>query len=156
MVALANDMIDAQGDWLSVTLARSAPVCYDAFCDLERTPEWLTILCSAVVIDRDRHDRPLRVAYLCRLDRATIGYTLTYRYEPDERRIAWSTSPSSSIIVRGSAHFQELSARSCLMTYALDLTLPERMPQFEDKGFSYHAASAVIGDFRDFVVRKLP
>ena len=156
MVALALPEVfafDVETDWLSVTLPRSAEFCYQRFCDLERIPEWLTIIRSATVTDREITDRPKAVAFLCSLHRATVGYTLEYSYHDRERRIAWTTPRRASLRVRGFAHFQELGPRACLMTYALDLALGKGMPRFEDGAFAAHATSASMNDFRDFVLR---
>ena len=159
MVALAlpdrKDHFDIDADWLSVTLPRAADECYDLFCDLERIPEWLSIVRTAVVTDRAEDDRPSSVAFLCSLHRATVGYTLDYLYQDDERRIAWTTPRRSSLRVRGFAHFQELGARACLMTYSLDLAFGRSMPRFDDAAFAAHATSATLNDFRDFVLRDL-
>ena len=160
MVALAvselPDLMDTRGDWLTVTLPRSAEDCYELFCNIERTPDWLTILRSAVVTERDAEGRPSRVAYLCRLRRATIGYTLAYSYNPDDHRVSWTTPPRSSIVVTGSAQFQALGARACLLTYSLDLAMGGGAPDFADTSFRLHATSATLGDFRDFIVRAIP
>lgn len=160
MVALAlmdmPEMIETKGDWLTVSLPRSADLCYDAFCDIEKTPEWLSIVRTAVVTERDARGRARRVAFLCRLARATIGYSLTYSYWPGHRRVAWTTSVNSQIVVNGSAHFQPLSPSACLLTYSLDLALGSGLPEFDDTSFRLHATSATLGDFREFVVRTLP
>jgi uncharacterized membrane protein len=162
MVALASaelnemDPFDVEGDWLSVALPRPADECFDLFSDIERTPEWLTIVRCAVVTERDPVDRPKKVAFLCSLHRATVGYTLAYRYRSSDRRIAWSTPRRSSLKVRGFVQFQEMSSQACLMTYCLDLAFGRGLPRFDDDAFAAHATSASMHDFRDFVMRTLP
>jgi uncharacterized membrane protein len=142
------------GDWLSVTLPRSADHCYALFSDVARTPEWLSILRSATVTERDHRGRPRAVAFLCSLRRASVGYTLSYKFAPAERRVSWTTRPRSSWRVRGAAHFQPLSAGSCLMTYGLDLSFGGGALHFDDASFSSHPTSATLADFRDFVLRQ--
>jgi ribosome-associated toxin RatA of RatAB toxin-antitoxin module len=155
MVAVAPvRSFESPGDWLSVTLPRSAERCYALFSDVERTPEWLPILRSATVTERDPRGRPQHVAFLCRLSRATVGYTLAYRFAPAERRVSWTTRPRASLRVRGTAHFQPLGAASCMVTYGLDLALGGGAPRFEDAAFSSHATSASLAEFRDFVLRQ--
>jgi uncharacterized membrane protein len=161
MVAIAaehvlEDRFDADADWLSVALPRPADECYGLFADVERVPEWLSIVRCAVVTERDVVARPRKVAFLCSLHRATVGYTLTYRFRSSERRVEWSTPRRSSLRVRGSVHFQPLSSASCLMTYSLDLAFGRGLPRFDDAGFAAHATSATMHDFRDFVMRALP
>lgn len=159
MVALAvpelKDRFQVDADWLSVTLPREADECYALFCDLERIPEWLSIVRSSVVTDRDLVDRPSSVAFLCSLHRATVGYTLDYQYGDEERRLAWTTPGRSSLRVRGFAQFQELGPDACLMTYCLDLAFGKGMPNFDDAAFAAHATSATLSDFRDFVLRTV-
>jgi uncharacterized membrane protein len=142
------------GDWLSVTLPRSADSCYSLFSDVARTPEWLSILRSATVTERDHRGRPRAVAFLCSLRRASVGYTLSYKFVRAERRVTWTTRPRSSLRVRGAAHFQPLGPSSCLMTYGLDLSFGGGALHFDDVAFSSHPTSATLADFRDFVLRQ--
>jgi hypothetical protein len=145
----------APGDWLTVSLPRPAESCYELFCDVERVPEWLPILASAVVTERDSRGRARRVAFQASLDRATIGYSLTYRYVPEELRVTWSTSPRSSTIVRGLASFQDVAPHACLMTYGLDFRLGPGLPPVAEPTHAHHASSATLADFREFALRML-
>jgi hypothetical protein len=94
------------------------------------------------------------VAFLCSLQRASVGYTLTYEFAAAERRVSWTTRPRASLRVRGTAHFQPLGPASCLMTYGLDLSFGGREPRFDDDAYASHATSAILADFRDFVLRQ--
>lgn len=141
-------------NYLSIALARPADQCFALFCDVERIPEWLAVVRSSVVTARDTRGRATQVAFLARLEHATIGYTCRYRYHQKDRRTAWSTPESSRITVRGFAQFQPLGDRACMMTYGLNLDLPG-LPGWSDPFFAGHAASASLSDFRDFVSRAL-
>jgi hypothetical protein len=152
MVALAEN---PAGDWLTVALPRSADACYALFCAVERTPEWLSVVHSAVIVEREADGRARKVAFLASLRRASIGYSCSYRYHAVERRVSWATSSRSSIVVRGMAQFHELSERSCLVTYCLDLRVGRGLPPFADSTFAAHASSAALADFRDFATRTL-
>lgn len=149
--------ITPSSSYLSVALPRLADDCYALFCDVERIPEWLKVVRSAVVTTRDLKHRARDVAFLARLERATVGYTCRYRYHAAERRLAWATSRDSSICVQGFAQFTPLGDKACLMTYSLDLDLGEAgaLPNWSDPMFEGHAASATMSDFRDFVMRAL-
>jgi ribosome-associated toxin RatA of RatAB toxin-antitoxin module len=141
---------------LSTALPRAADDCYALFCDVERIPAWLTVVRSAVVTRRDALERAADVAFLARLERATVGYTCSYEYQPAHRRVVWSTREDASIRVAGFAQFAPLGARACLMTYALDLDLGSSgLPTWSDPLFEGHAASASLSDFRDYVLRVL-
>ena len=141
-------------EWLTVALPRQADQCYELFCNVERIPEWLQVVRTAVVRKRDRLNRAREVSFLARLERATIGYTLTYAYRSGERWLGWRTPDDSSITVAGFGQFSPLGERSCLMTYALTLEMGE-LPGWDDPMFQGHAASASLSDFRDYVIRTL-
>jgi ribosome-associated toxin RatA of RatAB toxin-antitoxin module len=156
MVALAVPAsFHAPGDWLTVALPRPADDCYELFCDVERAREWLPVLSSIHVSERDRAGRPARVAFQASLQRASIGYTCTYRYRGEERQVAWSTPQKSSIVVRGMAQFQPIADRACLMTYALELKVGKGLPAFADRSYANHPSSSTLAEFRDFVRRTL-
>jgi uncharacterized membrane protein len=142
-------------DWLSVTLPRPAGPCYELFCDVERVPQWLGVVRSAIVVARDAHGRPRDVSFLASLQRATVGYTCRYRYHVGERRVAWATRDDVSTRVRGFAQFQPLGELACLMTYALELDLGSALPGWADAQFAEHAPSSALADFRDFVTRMI-
>jgi len=157
MVALApTKAFQIPGDWLTVALSRPADDCYHLFCAVDRTPEWLPILATAVVTERDPEGRAKRVAFQARLRRATIGYSCLYRYRDDERRVAWGSLTKTSIAVRGLAQFQPIGPRACLMTYALDVRVARGLPPFANAAFAAHSSSATMSQFRDFARRALP
>src|SRR5262249_42204314 len=132
------------GDWLTIVLPRSADACYRLFCDVRRIPEWLPVVSTAVVTRRDADGRARRVAFQASLQRATLGYSCIYRYQAEERSIAWGTPTRGAIVVRGMAQFQPLAVDSCLMTYALELRLGRSLPTFADKSFASHASSTAL------------
>ncbi len=147
---------DVVPEVLTVALPRQAGACYDLFCDIERVPEWMSIVRSAAVTTRDRHGRPRDVAFLARLRGATIGYSLSYRYRSMDRWLGWSTPGTSSMTILGCAQFTPLGEKSCLMTYSLFLDLASGgVPSWGDPQFDNHAASTAMIDYRDFVMRTL-
>jgi uncharacterized membrane protein len=141
-------------NYQQIALTRPADPCYELFCDVERIPEWLAVVRSAMVTSRDARGRASEVAFLARLEHATIGYSCKYRYHTRDRRIAWRTPEGSRITIGGFAEFQPLGDKACMMTYSLDLDLPG-LPEWSDPFFAGHAASATLSDFRDYVTRAL-
>src|SRR5688572_21818934 len=141
-------------EWLTVALPRPADKCYELFCDIEKIPEWMQVVRSAVVRKRDRLNRVREVSFLARLERATVGYTLTYSYRSGERWLGWRTPDEASITMAGFGQFMPLGERSCLMTYALTMDLGQ-LPGWDDPMLSGHAPSASLSDFRDYVIRTL-
>ena len=85
---------------------------------------------------------------------ANLGYRVTYDYRPAELTVRWSTDDGSAIRVDGEARFAPLSPRACLMTYRLALELPVSRAQIE-RHYDGHAASAVVGDFREHLRRYI-
>jgi len=142
------------GELLCTTLPISADKAYDIFCDVEASPEWVSVVKSARVLGKNGHDRPLRAAFLARLQNGSIGYTLYYHHQESERLVTWATAPGSMTLVAGRAQFSPLGDRACLMHYQLQLELPpEALPPWEDPFFSGHATSVVMNDFRDYLSR---
>ncbi|MEZ4402074.1 MAG: hypothetical protein R3B06_18755 [Kofleriaceae bacterium] len=137
---------------VATTLPVRAEVAYEVFVDAGETPRWLAVVQSARVMARTAEGRPLEVAFRAAFDRATLGYTVRYAYRPEDRMVTWSTAPGSAICVAGEARFTALSARACLMTYRLELELPVSQAWIQSH-YDNHAASAVVGDFREHLRR---
>lgn len=138
----------------SATLGVSAQVAYEALADVSQTPRWLSVVRSARVAQSDAEGRPLHVAFLAQLDRATIGYTLSYRWDPGAFAVSWSTPAGASVVVAGEAVFTPLSARACLFHYRLTLHAPFT-PDWS-ASFAGNAAACVVSDFREYLRRLAP
>lgn len=65
---------------LTTAIKRPARLCYELFCEASRIPEWVTVVRSAHVNERNHRGRPLNVTFLAQLERATVGYRLHYEY----------------------------------------------------------------------------
>jgi len=140
---------------LTTTLPISADSAYLLFTDIKAIPEWLSVIRSVRILEHTRDHRAARAAFLGRLEGASIGYTLDYRYWDDERMLAWSTTPTASTQVAGRASFQSLTPKTCLFTYQLEVELPSgALPKWADPHFEGHPTSAAISDFREYVARK--
>jgi uncharacterized membrane protein len=151
------DRTDPQIEILTTTLPVSAQRAFELFCDLRRAPEWVSVVRSVQILAEDSRGYATRVAFLAVLERATIGYTLSYRPNPDKLAVSWESEPGGSVIVRGRAEFSALGPKASMMHYQLQLDVPVgTLPAWGDPFFDGHAASAVLGDFRDFVHRSKP
>ena len=137
---------------VSVTLPVAAADTFEVFADAGETPRWLRVVQAAHVLDRTPDGRPLTVSFRAAFDRATIGYVVRYRYDQGALTIRWATRRSAAIRVEGEARFTALSARASLMTYRLSLELPVSQDWLE-RHYDGHAASAVVGDFREHLRR---
>jgi uncharacterized membrane protein len=137
---------------VSATLPAGAGTAFEAFADIAQTPRWLSVVQSARVVRFDPTGRPLTVAFLARLERATIGYSLTYRFDPTDLAITWSTPDGASVRIAGDVRFKPLSARACLMHYRLSLEMPFET-EWSNASFGGHAAAAVASEFREHLRR---
>ena len=152
-----EEVTDPEINIQSTTLQVNAQCAFNLFCDLWRVPEWVSIIRSVQVLSRDHLGYPTRAAFLADLERGAVGYTLHYQPRPRELTVTWDSDPSSSVIVRGRAHFAPLGERASMLHYELQLDLPAgSLPMWSDPFFEGHAASTVLGDFRDFVHRSVP
>jgi|GEM_PF-1172105 len=137
---------------VAATLSVRAALAFEIFADAGATPRWLSVVQSARVLEREAGGRPSQVAFRVAFDRASLGYTVFYTYRLEDRVVSWSTAPDSTIRVEGEARFTALSDRACLMTYRLALELPVTDALLEEH-YDGHAASAVVGDFREHLRR---
>ena|SRR5688500_9672673 len=135
---------------VSATLPVGAGTAFEAFADVARTPAWLSIVQSARVARTDDQGRPQVVAFLARLERATIGYSLQYRWDPARLAVAWSTPEGGSVLIAGDARFTPLSARACLLHYRLSLEMPFDT-EWANASFGGNAAAAVASEFREYL-----
>lgn len=137
---------------VAATLPVRAHVAYEVFADTGETPRWLSVVQAAHVLERGVDGRPARVSFRAAFERASLGYVVHYEYRPEDLTVAWWSSRAGSIRVDGEARFAPLSAKACLMTYRLSLELPVSSDWLE-RHFDGHAASAVVGDFREHLRR---
>lgn len=140
---------------VSATLPVGAGTAFEAFADVTRTPRWLSIVQSARIVRVDDHGRPLVVAFLARMERATIGYSLHYRWDATDLRVSWSTPEGGSVHITGDVRFTPLSSRACLMHYRLCLEMPVE-GEWANASFEGNAAAAVASEFREYLRHRTP
>lgn len=149
-----EELPEPSSSTLSTTLPVTAARAYDLFCDSERIPEWMAVVRSSRVICRYEDGRARRTAFIARLERASMGYTLRYDYDDQQRSVRWSTAAEASTVIAGSARFQAIGPRACMMHYDLELYSQARLPAWGDAMYNGHPASAVLSDFREFISRE--
>lgn len=129
---------------------------YEVFCDVEKIPRWVSVVRSVRILEVNPRGRALRAAFLANLSRASIGYTLQYRYDEAARSVSWWMPSQPEMRVGGRAKFDPLGQRACLVHYELLLDLPRgALPPWGDPYFDGHAPSTVLGDFRDYLRRHV-
>jgi uncharacterized membrane protein len=106
---------------LGVVIARSAAECFDRFCDVVRTREWVPHIIHVKVLRLDPAGRPAEVRFTAEAARGKIAhYTLLYSYDAERRRVAWAPGDGADVAVRGFAAFDERAGGGCMMRYALE------------------------------------
>jgi uncharacterized membrane protein len=148
-----EDLERKPGSALSTTLPVSADAAYALMSQSERIPEWMGVVRSARTLTRYLDGRPEKVAFIVNLKRASMGYTLRYTYDDEALILSWSTAEGAKTVVAGSARFQPLGPRACMLHYAIELTKSSSLPAWGDDMYNGHPASSVISDFRDFAQR---
>ncbi len=137
---------------VSTTLSVPAGAAYEIFADAIEIPRWLPMVQTARTLIRGADGRPERVSFTRKLERGSLGYTLTYRYEPSDLAIAWSTPDDSNVTLTGEARFTPLSVRACLMSYRLAIELPV-VDELIASELDCHPASQVVSEFREHLRR---
>jgi hypothetical protein len=139
---------------LSISLPIAARPAYDAFCDVQAVPRWLPLVHAVRVLSSTASGRPERVAFVGRVDRSAIRYTLFYSHDEGQRVVSWGTAPGSLILIAGRAQFVPLGERATLMQYQLAVDLAEGAGlAWEDPFHGRHATSVVMNQFRDYIQR---
>jgi hypothetical protein len=151
--ALAPQILPLSSE-VSTTLPVGAGVAYEIFSDVVQTPRWLPVVQSVKVLERTPAGRPEKVAFMGKLERGSLGYTLLYRYDDQSLLVSWQTADSSSVLLTGEARFLPLSARACLMVYRLAMELPMQVG-WSDPHYEGHPASSVVADFREHLKRNM-
>lgn len=141
---------------LSAALPVSAKEAYDLFCDSERIHEWMGVVRSSRVLSRKACGRPDSTAFLARLERSSMGYTMRYDYDDASLTVRWCNGQNSSTRISGTAQFTDTGSGSCMMHYELDMESDTSLPAWGDPMYNGHPAASVISDFREFVTRNRP
>lgn len=147
VVALSPQTTEVQA-----TLPVGAATAYAAFADLPGLPRWMSVVQSVRVVQADEAGRPKVAAFLARMERATIGYSLHYAWDPTDLQVWWTTPPGTSLRIGGDARFRPLSARACLFHYRLTLEVPLQA-DWANASFTGNAAAAVASEFREHLRR---
>jgi hypothetical protein len=145
--ATPDDVLKPMTTTASATLPVAAEVAFEVFADAAETPRWLPVLHAARVLERTDDGRARRVAFVGRLERGSIGYTLEYTFDDDALTVTWQSGPDAAVQVRGEATFASLSRSACLMTYSVSISAP--VGPWSDPSYEHHPASSVVTSFRE-------
>jgi len=147
--------VQEEGDQTLVTvhLGHEADHCYERFCQVDEVPTWLWVVGGAVVHKRDEQDRALEVDFMGHLERASVGYALSYRYDDVKREVTWHNRRSSGAVkaISGAAHFIPEQDGGCTLRYSLRSELSGYLPDWDDRLYRSRPAEAVVLDFCEWL-----
>ena len=139
---------------LSAALPAPAQEAFHLFCDSARVHEWMGVVRSSRVISREACGRPGRTAFIVRLERSSMGYTMQYTYSDETLTVRWCNGSEGSMRISGKAQFSPVGRRSCMMHYELDMESDTSLPAWGDPMYNGHPAASVVSDFRKFLARN--
>ena len=106
----------------SIEIQRPAEACYDAYSQLERIPEWCTMLGQINITSPTRSEwKPRLPSALARV-LPNIQWTSDQCLNADECAIEWQSI--SGIDNSGRAEFEIIDAQSCTLTLTIRYTMP--------------------------------
>jgi uncharacterized membrane protein len=90
---------------------------YALFCDVSRTPEWMSEVRSARIAEYTEEGLPLEAVYMASMARGGLVYKVRYTYDTKEYEVTWESADINVRRLEGSAKFLPLGAERCRMIY---------------------------------------
>jgi ribosome-associated toxin RatA of RatAB toxin-antitoxin module len=141
--------MDRQKDSHDLAISRSAERCFDLFCVVERTPEWLPDCRRARVRHFDASGRPLVADYMAGAARGGYLYAMHYEYDLEALAVTWeSEDPTGTRKVRGSARFLAMGPGVCRLLYETSVEVSDRMPPWAREAQFDHPAAEICEQFK--------
>ncbi|MDY0003549.1 MAG: SRPBCC family protein [Polyangia bacterium] len=146
---------DLQADSHGVQISRSAERCFELFCTVERTPEWLPGCRRARVRHYDGGGLPLVADYMAGAARGGYLYAMHYEHDPAALAVSWeSEDPTGTRKVKGSARFLATGPGSCRLLYETRVELSDRLPAWARAAQLDHPAAEICEKFKAWVERE--
>jgi hypothetical protein len=140
---------------VTVRLPWPADRCFELFAATDRLAEWLHVVGTIVVRERDERGRALEVGFTGSLERASIGYTLLYEYHDDTRELRWTHAGGGPRVLSGWVRFTPEGPGACRLEYALTSELPPGLPPWADHFYAHEPAETVVLDFCTWLEEQL-
>ena len=142
---------DGDGTSVRVRLPGPAERCYRLFSDASHIAEWLVVVGTVVIRQRDAQGRALEIDFMGSLQRASVAYTLSYEYDDERLEVRWRHKAGSVRKLAGSARFIPGTEKSCRLEYRLATELPANLPPWADELYRTHPAETVVLDFCEWL-----
>jgi uncharacterized protein YndB with AHSA1/START domain len=142
---------EQDGTRVEVRLRAPAERCYQAFNDASHIAEWLVVVGTVVIRQRDDKGRATEIDFLGSLQRASVAYTLSYEYDDEHLEVRWRHKSGSLRKLAGSARFIPGDEQSCRLEYRLATELPGNLPPWADELYRAHPAETVVLDFCEWI-----
>jgi hypothetical protein len=131
----------------------TADVAYRAFIDVLRIPEWLAVVRQVKVVSRDEQELAERVSFRSWVGDRDVRFDLIYRYDVARRHVDWRSPDESERRFAGSAGFEPLAGRRCLLHYEILEEASEAVPNPAALPVWTDSAWVAMKSFRDWVGR---
>ena len=142
---------EEDGTRVEVRLPGSAELCYRMFSDASHIAEWLVVVGTVVIRQRDEQGRAVEIDFLGSLQRASVAYALSYEYDDERLEVRWRHKSGSLRKLAGSARFIAGTEQFCRLEYRLAAELPGNLPPWADELYRAHPAETVVLDFCEWL-----
>jgi hypothetical protein len=139
---------------VNLRLDRDPRACFEAFCAVERIPDWVARVRAVLVRARHPDGRPAEVEFVSVTpDRGEVAYTLVYAYDRRGLRVSWRPREGEHDAVAGYAAFVA-DGDGCAFTYALEHGRGWALDPVDLQGAAQHNAAAFARHLADAIPRN--
>jgi hypothetical protein len=138
----------------TIEIGADVGLCWTLLADPRLVPEWVPAVAQVDVLERDAHDRAVRVSFVGMPSSGSLEYELDYRYDEGERRVSWTTAgalerePERQII--GEARLEDLGGGRCRLHNALAAKTGRGQPSWARDTLADDNAEKVARAFQRF------
>lgn len=137
-----------------IEIPHDADTAYGHLCDVRSVPQWVRGVARVDVIETDEQGRATLARFISMPARASVSYTLRYRYEDHERRVEWHSEERTERALQGRAQVVPLSEDRCRLRYELDVWNAASIPMWARAALKEDAPQAVVQAFRRWLERS--
>jgi ribosome-associated toxin RatA of RatAB toxin-antitoxin module len=136
-----------------IEIAYDADTAYACLCDIHRVPQWVRGVARVDVIERDEQGRATLARFISMPARASVSYTLRYRYEDQDLRMVWQPEERSERALQGRAQIVRVADDRCRLRYELDVWNAASIPMWARAALREDDPEAIVHAFRRWLER---
>ena len=134
-----------------IEIAKDADAAFTRLCDIRSVPKWVRGVARVEVIETDERDRPTRVRFVSMPARASVSYTVHYRFDDEARRMVWQPLERGERTLEGEAHIEDLGDGRCRLTYQLTTWNAASIPMWARSALRQDGPRSTVEAFRRWV-----